>query len=135
MRRGGMSWLGYRGAEREFEGFVASSAARLLRIGFLVVGDRGSAEDLVQETLIRVARRWPRVREMDEPFAYARRVLVNLARDDRRRTARHSEVLGDVPDHGVADQTGAFAVHDELIRSLAELSVRQRSTLVLRYWE
>jgi RNA polymerase sigma-70 factor (sigma-E family) len=130
-----MGWLGNRGDESEFEQFVACSAARLLRLGFLVVGDLGRAEDLVQETLVRVARRWPRVRAMDEPFAYTRRVLVNLARDDRRRAARRPEVLGEAPHDIVSDHTGAFEVHDELIRGLAELTPRQRATLVLRFWE
>jgi hypothetical protein len=45
----------------------------LLRTGFLMTGNAKDAEDLVQETLLKVARRWNRVRSMDHPAAYARR--------------------------------------------------------------
>ena len=62
----------------EFERFVDGCAGDLLRTGYLIVWETAEAEDLVQETLLRVARRWPRVREMDQPVAYARRILVNL---------------------------------------------------------
>jgi DNA-directed RNA polymerase specialized sigma24 family protein len=56
-------------------------------------GDRGEAEDLVQECLLRLARRWPRVRSMEHPGAYARRVLFNLALDGGgKRTRRHREL-------------------------------------------
>ena len=76
-------------AHEEFEQFVATCGNDLLRTGYLVVWDLGSAEDLVQECLFRVARRWPRVRSMEHPKAYARRVLINLALDDSRRRRRH----------------------------------------------
>ena len=56
----------------EFERFVAESTEPLLRAAYLVVGDLTEAEDLVQECLIKVARRWPRVRTMEHPRAYAR---------------------------------------------------------------
>ena len=75
----------------EFERFVDTCAGELLRTGYLIVWDLEEAEDLVQETLLRVARRWPRVRRMDQPVAYARRILVNLAIDDaKRRSAAKS---------------------------------------------
>ena len=73
----------------EFGRFVADSADELLRTGFLVVWDLAEAEDLVQECLFRVARRWPRVRSMEHPKAYARKILVNLALDGAKRRHRH----------------------------------------------
>lgn len=42
----------------EFEAFVRASRPALLRTAYLLAGDRHRAEDLVQETLVRVARRW-----------------------------------------------------------------------------
>ncbi len=50
----------------EFERFVEGCADGLLSTAYLIVWDRAEAEDLVQETLLRVAQRWPRVREMDQ---------------------------------------------------------------------
>ena len=131
------------GAHEEFERFVASTAGDLLRTGYLVVGDLTSAEDLVQECLFRVARRWPRVRSMEYPKAYARTILVNLALDGAERRGRHRSELD--PRHGPViesrgDESTAQALvavesNSVLIDALGTLAPRQRATLVLRYFE
>jgi DNA-directed RNA polymerase specialized sigma24 family protein len=77
----------------DFDEFVANSAGGLLRTAYLVVWDLGAAEDLVQECLFRIARHWPRVRAMDHPGAYARRIVVNLALDDAKRRSRSPRSL------------------------------------------
>src|ERR1035441_1873488 len=87
--------------------------------------------------------RWPRVRRMDQPIAYARRILVNLAIDDGERRSRRRRELE--PPEGAplgahADEaaTRAFAALDaraELLGALAVLPPRQRAVLVLRYFE
>jgi RNA polymerase sigma-70 factor (sigma-E family) len=130
-------------ARTEFDRFVAGGVDDLLRTGYLIVWDLGEAEDLVQETLLRVARRWPRVRAMDQPLAYARRVLVNLALDDARRRSRRRRELeaGErVPldaraDPGAAAAFAALDERSELMRVLASLPPRQRAVIVLRYFE
>ena len=130
-------------AHQEFEQFVAASGNDLLRTGYLVVWDLGSAEDLVQECLFEVARRWPRVRTMEHPKAYARRVLVNLALDDsKRRRRRHAELdlrdrgpVEDRPDEATARALGMVDTSSELIDALGALAPRQRAALVLRYFE
>src|ERR1700691_4304446 len=82
-------------AREEFEQFVGSCADDLLRTGYLVAWDLAAAEDLVQECLFRVARRWQKVRTMDHPAAYARRILINLALDGAARRSRQQSELGD----------------------------------------
>src|SRR5438067_2161235 len=77
----------------DFDQFVAAHVDDLLRTAYLIVWDEGEAEDLVQECLLKVARRWPRVRRMEQPRAYARRILVNLALDGARgRVQRRREL-------------------------------------------
>ena len=49
----------------DFDRFVADSAETLLRTAYPIVWDLGEAEDLVQETLFEMARRWARVRRME----------------------------------------------------------------------
>jgi DNA-directed RNA polymerase specialized sigma24 family protein len=49
----------------EFERFAAVHADELIRTAYLMVGDRGDAEDIVQECMLRLARKWPRVRKTD----------------------------------------------------------------------
>jgi DNA-directed RNA polymerase specialized sigma24 family protein len=68
----------------DFDDFVADNLEQLLRTAYVITWDAGEAEDLVQECLFKVARRWPRVRKMAQQRAYTRRILVNLALDDSR---------------------------------------------------
>jgi RNA polymerase sigma-70 factor (sigma-E family) len=103
----------------------------------LIVWDLGEAEDLVQETLFEVARRWPRVRRMERPSAYARRILVNRALSGAGRRARRRQELTDPmpPDRGHKQTNGAaLGEQDELMTALAALPPRQRAVLVLRYF-
>lgn len=53
------------------------AAGRPLRTAYVLTGDRGHAEDLLQEVLVRMHRRWRLIRI--SPEAYARRALVNEA--------------------------------------------------------
>jgi RNA polymerase sigma-70 factor (sigma-E family) len=121
----------------DFDRFVADSTDTLLRTAYLIVWDLGEAEDLVQETLFEVARRWPRVRRMERPVAYARRILVNRALNGSgRRTRRRQELTVSMPPERAADARGApeFDGQDELVGALAALPPRQRAVLVLRYF-
>ena len=81
------------GVMTDFDQFVAAHVDDLLRTAYLIVWDEGEAEDLVQECLLKVARRWPRIRRMEQPRAYARRILVNLALDGARGRARRRSEL------------------------------------------
>jgi DNA-directed RNA polymerase specialized sigma24 family protein len=60
-----MDWLTGGAAQRQFERFVAEVSDGLVRTGYLMTWDLPETEDLVQETLLQVARRWNRVRSMD----------------------------------------------------------------------
>ena len=132
----------------DFDHFVAQSTGGLLRTAFLVTGDVGLAEDLVQESLFKVARRWSRVRAMDSPGAYARRIVVNLALDGSKRRSRHrAELAGQesaarpeaVPGASQSETSwSAFSAVDqriELLHALTALAPRQRAALVLRYFD
>ncbi|HEV3388595.1 MAG TPA: SigE family RNA polymerase sigma factor [Solirubrobacteraceae bacterium] len=121
----------------DFDTFVAASTDSLMRTAYLIVGDLQDAEDLVQETLLKVAGRWHRVRRMEHPVAYARRILVNRALNDAgRRTRRRRELTGEaLPDRfDDTDEPLAFDAHDELLKVLATLPTRQRTAIVLRYF-
>ena len=121
----------------DFDQFVTTNADGLLRTAYLITWDLHASEDLVQETLIKVAKRWPKVRRMDRPIAYARRILVNEALDGRaRHQRRRSELSAEQPSQNghVPDPSELIDTHDELIAALATLSPRQRAVLVLRYF-
>lgn len=100
----------------------------------MLTGDPGEAEDLVQEALARSLRRWPAVRRNDA-LAYVRRVMVNTHITRWRQW--HARVrLGEPPD-SVADHVELQRSEewDQLRRALVKLPARQRTVLVLRYYE
>jgi DNA-directed RNA polymerase specialized sigma24 family protein len=74
----------------DFESFVLARSASLLRIAVLLTRNQQEAEDLLQTALLRTARRWQQAR--DQPDAYVRRVLINLAQDRGRAIGAHSSV-------------------------------------------
>ena len=122
--------------ERAFDEFVVGSADRLLRTAYLMCGDRGHAEDLVQIALLRVARRWHSAR--GHPEAYARRVLVNLTKDRWRNLSRRPL---EVPLYSgaeatiVVSETQLVVERDELLQAARRLPDGQRTVLVLRYFD
>jgi RNA polymerase sigma-70 factor (sigma-E family) len=121
----------------DFDEFVAGNLEQLLKTAYLITWDAGDAEDLVQECLFKVARRWPRVRVMAQPRAYARRILVNVAFDDARGRARRRSELDEaatVIDGPARDLLVGLETRAELLDALALLSPRQRAVLVLRYF-
>ena len=121
-------------ARPEFDRFVTESSNGLLRTAYLMVGDLHQAEDLVQETLFKVARRWPKVSRMDHPIAYARRILVNLALQGRPKWSRRRAELNEMPLGDPALPAAPLDTHDELHDALLALPPRQRAVLVLRYF-
>jgi RNA polymerase sigma-70 factor (sigma-E family) len=123
--------------DADFDEFVAAHVNDLLRTAYLIAWDEVEAEDLVQECLFRVARRWPRVRSMDQPRAYARRILINLATDGARGRARRRVELQPPCASGAersVDPLAALDTHAELVEALGRLPPRQRAVLVLRYF-
>ncbi|MER6733763.1 SigE family RNA polymerase sigma factor [Streptomyces puniciscabiei] len=124
----------------EFQSFMIGRWPRLMRTAFLLTGEQHAAEDLVQSTLERVYVSWRKVGAADDPEAYVRRVMINLhARKHRRRL---KEFLAPKDDsglvHEIADTGDRIAQADDrsaLLKALAQLPVRQREAVVLRYWE
>jgi RNA polymerase sigma-70 factor (sigma-E family) len=119
-----------------FDRFVADHGDGLLRAAFLITMDRQEAEDVVQECLLYVSRRWGRVAGMEHPLAYTRRVLINLAlRGSEGRRRRRSELEEEFRDPGADSvELELVATRDELRDALRRLTARQRAILVLRYF-
>jgi RNA polymerase sigma-70 factor (sigma-E family) len=120
-------------AEAAFREFVATSGSRLLRTAYLLTGDRGHAEDLVQLALERTASRWSGL--AGSPEAFARAVLLHAATDRwRRRRARVQEVFDEVHEPRVTDGTDQLLLRRALFAALRQLPPQQRAVLVLRYF-
>lgn len=113
-----------------FEGFFRAEHVRLLRALYVVTGNEGEAEELMQEAFLRVWERWDRVQVMGDPVGYLYRIAMNAWRSRGRRLARAAKrAIG-----GVGTPPDQFAEVDErdaVMRALAHLTPRQRAALVL----
>ena len=119
---------------QEFSSFVVASERRLLGIAYLLTGDRGHAEDLLQTALAATYRRWARVSTTENPMAYVRTAMVHTAISWRRRRMSTERVVDRFPDVPVEDAQTSSAAADEMRRALMRLSPRVRAVLVLRFY-
>jgi RNA polymerase sigma-70 factor (sigma-E family) len=118
-----------------YQEFVSARLPVLLRFAVVLTGDRGLAEDVVQEVLLRVHQKWSKIGALDSPEFYVRRMITNEYLSWRRRWARivpHAEPP--VPPKVAADHATAHAEREALRTELDKLPRRQRAVLVLRYY-
>ena len=122
--------------DEDFVEFVSEVSSRLRQTAYLLCGSRDDAKDLVQEALERACRKWHRIAATDSPEAYVRRIMVNLANDRWQRINRlrqgEQALAAQRPDPG--DEYGRLDLRDQLTTLLAELPIRMRTIIVLRYF-
>ncbi|MEO9240655.1 MAG: SigE family RNA polymerase sigma factor [Jatrophihabitantaceae bacterium] len=118
-----------------FEEYARQNTDRLLRLATVLARDRGSAEDIVQEVLIRAHARWATISELAYPHAYLRRMVVNECGSWRRKWGRIRAVPDSELDGSTADHGGRHADRDELLIELTKLAPKVRAAIVLRYFE
>ncbi|MGH9171950.1 MAG: SigE family RNA polymerase sigma factor [Acidimicrobiales bacterium] len=112
-----------------FEAFYTASFESLVRLAFILTSSREVAEDLVQDSFVRLHRHYDSV---EAPDRYIRRAVVNASRSYFRRAAREREkrpLLYVIP--GGGESPGATG---ELNDILLSLPYRQRAAIVLRYY-
>ena len=113
-------------ASQGFSTLYRESYAAMLRLAFLLVGDRHVAEEVVQDAYAKVLVRWA---SLDEPAAYRRVSVVNRSRDVHRRR-RLADRLALLARRDDVDPTP-----DPLWDALGRLPTRQRAALILRFYE
>jgi len=118
-----------------FAEYVSARSAALQRAAYLMVGDVGLAQDLVQEALIKTYVAWPRLRDPASVEAYTRKAITTTAISWFRRKAWSERPGSSLPD--AADAARADDVDERiwLWQHLLRLPVRQRVAIVLRYYE
>jgi RNA polymerase sigma-70 factor (sigma-E family) len=121
----------------DFEELAARWSPDALRLAAVLTGDRASAEDVVQDVLIRVYRRWETIGCLDQPELYIRKMIVHEFISARRRLWRliPSGTGSEVDRRRSADHAAHHAERDALLGELARLPRRQQAVLVLRYYE
>ena len=87
-----------RSADRgEFEQVFRSGYPSVLRTAYLVLHDRGRAEEVTQDGFLRLYQRWPQAVSYDHPVAWVRKVVVRdaIRRAERERRQQPTFVLLD----------------------------------------
>jgi RNA polymerase sigma-70 factor (sigma-E family) len=110
-----------------FSAFYAVEQARMVRVAFLLTGSTETAQDVVQDSFVRVYAKWGSIRD---PAGYLYRTVVNACRSQHRRATREQRTRDRV---GPVSATVLEA--DEMRDALASLPYRQRAALVLRFYD
>ncbi|MGW5557923.1 SigE family RNA polymerase sigma factor [Micromonospora sp. NPDC003944] len=119
-----------------FEEYAFARTPALVRLARLLTGDEHRAEDLVQDVLAQAYARWGRIARTDRPDAYVRRMLVNAHNSWwRRRSSREIAVAAVLDEAATVDEADGVAERDALWRLVCALPARQRTVIVLRYYE
>jgi RNA polymerase sigma-70 factor (sigma-E family) len=118
----------------EFTQFVRDRGPALRRTGYLLMGDLGRAEDLVQTALVAL---WLRRRRVSSAAweAYARQTMVNTATSWFRLRSARERPTERLPERSVNGWSDAVDERSRLLDALRQLSARQRAAIVLRHYE
>jgi RNA polymerase sigma-70 factor (sigma-E family) len=118
-----------------FDAFVQARGSALLRFAYVLSGDAHLAEDLVQEVLARLHRRWDKITAMHHAEAYVRSAIARQFVSWRRRRSAGEAILAEVPEPAaVAEPQQRVLARDQMWRLLAGLPRAQRAVLVLRFY-
>ncbi|HEV8420927.1 MAG TPA: sigma-70 family RNA polymerase sigma factor [Actinomycetota bacterium] len=113
-----------------FEEFYEVTSRRLFTALCLVTGNRHEAEEIAQETYVRVFERWDRVGVLEDPTGYLFRVSMNVSRSRYRRALlgfRRAIFLAPA----ATDDLAAIETHDAVVRLLRGLDHKQRAAVLL----
>jgi RNA polymerase sigma-70 factor (sigma-E family) len=112
-----------------------ASAVSLIRLAYVMLGDRPSAEDVVQEAFCSLYRRWDRLAEADSALYYVRSSVLNGCRSVlRKRAVRRRGVAYELPTVSAEAVVLSGEEREEVIRAVGRLPHRQREALVLRFY-
>ena len=126
-----MATMGLRGVEEQatddrvaqLDALYRAEYAGMVRLAYTLLASNAEAEEIVQDSLIEVYRRWPEIRK---PGAYLRCAVVSRCRSALQRRRLHSPYSMDEP----SVPAGAGELWDVLTR----LPDEQRTAVVLRYY-
>jgi RNA polymerase sigma-70 factor (sigma-E family) len=116
--------------ELEYAWFFRTEFPSVLRTVYLILRDRGRAEDIAQDAFIQLYTHWRKVSRYERPDAWVRRIAIRMAvrqqRRDRLRTVLERKEVEPASDR---------PIDFDLAAAMKDLSPTQRAVVVLYYYE
>lgn len=127
------------GATAAVSALYQANALGMVRLAHVILGDRGAAEDVVQEAFSGLYRRWGHLSDHDKALSYVRTSVLNACRTALRRGKREfcAESLGERGARPAQSTSPMADDEDErvtVMAALRRLPNRQREVLVLRFY-
>ena len=122
--------------EDDIDTFLAARWSSLFRLACLLTGSSAEADDLLQESLVKVYLRWSKIARTQVPEAYVRRMMVNTLVSRSRRPYKRRELLEATVTAGAVGSSEDVVLDRVRVWPLVcALPARQRAVIVLRYYE
>src|SRR5690349_16821663 len=111
-------------------------AVGLIRLAYLMLGDRAGAEDAVQDAFCGLYRHWDRLADQDRALAYVRSSVLNGCRSALRRRTTGRRLLTAYQPPTASAEAAVLGLEErqEVMRAVRRLPERQREALVLRFY-
>jgi RNA polymerase sigma-70 factor (sigma-E family) len=121
----------------DYEAYVGARAPAMLRLAYLIEGERAAAEDLLQAAFVKLYRAWPRIDRTLGPDAYLRRIITTTHASRWRRRSAYELPAGELlPEPSAAAAPESAVVDRHLLwGAVSRLSRMQRAVVVLRWYE
>ncbi|WP_296667592.1 sigma-70 family RNA polymerase sigma factor [Demequina sp.] len=107
----------------------------LFAYAYVLTGDPDAAEDLVQEALVRVFKRGRAVMTLDASHAYVKRAIQTAFIDTHRRATARPQRDNRDAESVAPDPTRASSLHQALVEAVLSLPPRERTCVVMRYFD
>jgi RNA polymerase sigma-70 factor (sigma-E family) len=123
---------------REVTSLYEAHALSLIRLAYVMLGDRPAAEDVVQEAFLGLYQRWNKLRDTASAPGYLRASVLNgcrmILRSGARRDDRSARMASELPWESAEATALVSEEYRHLLRAIQALPPRQREALVLRYY-
>jgi RNA polymerase sigma-70 factor (sigma-E family) len=123
------------GKDEEFREYVVARGPALLRVAYQLTGQPADAEDLLQAALTKTYLAWEKINDRAALDGYVRRAMVNINISWWRRRKLEEYPAECLPETPAGDVPSPGEIHELLEEALDRLPARQRTAIVLRYYE
>jgi RNA polymerase sigma-70 factor (sigma-E family) len=123
--------------QAEVTALYRAHAVALIRLAYLMLGDRTAAEDVVQDAFCGLYRRWDQLKDPGGALPYVRSSVLNGSRTALRRRALGHRVTAYQPPAGPDEAEAAVLSREErqeVLAAVRQLPDRQREALILRFY-